>query len=142
MHLQEEKFIERVQKIYDVLSEGRLQDALRMGKNLLSIQDVPVEDLHKQLTGLLELYVDSLGKEPSEEAIDRLHMEPLDAKLVALMVDKLTRRVYDTDNKAEKKRRKNKYKVIVLFIHISRRRKRNVTVLKKKFNSCNRSVET
>ena len=91
---------------------------------------IVVEDLHKQLTGLLELYVDSLEKEPSEEAIDRLHMEPLDAKLVALMVDKLTRRGYEIDNKAEKKRRKKKRKVTDLFILLLKEEKKKRDGLK------------
>ena len=113
----------RVQHIYDALNTGRLQDAIAVAKPILELKRITLDELHKQLKKLLDLYVMSLESEFHEVAMDRLQVELQDSKLIALTIGKLTFRIHDKYKKDIEKRARRKEKVYLIAVVKCFRRK-------------------
>ena len=100
LHLKAEKLMPRQKQIYEHLRQGQLLEAMQVSKTILEEEKVPVLELQKQVTMLLDKYVTNLEQFSSDDAINRIQLEINDSKLVALAVGKLILRTQHKERKA------------------------------------------
>ena len=114
LHLKAEKLTPRLHDIFHALRQGHLLEAIQIGTTILEQQQVPLVDLQKQLTTLLDKYVTNLENYSPEEAMERIQFEVNDSKIVALAVGKLLLRRQNKKRKAQKRKEKRQHQVTLL----------------------------